>query len=160
MSVIIILIVILFGWTGLSSETATSTVPVARPVCVEGPSGEPCNSWETVSIDGIEGVIVAEADVAAFGVNDEPWTPTVDNVISAEQAIAEEQGDLPDHRRQYAGYIEDGDHMIFVNGFCDDFGQDWEREPIIVMDGGECFFNAVYNVDSATLEWFTFNGDA
>ena len=127
---------------------------------MQGPSGDQCSAWERVEIDGIEGVIVAEADVSAFVGDDEPWTPTVDDVTAVELAIAEEQGALPDHRRQYAGFTEDGDLKIFVNGFCDDFGQDWEREPIIVMDGGECFFNAVYNVDRASLEWFTFNGEA
>jgi hypothetical protein len=29
-----------------------------------------------------------------------------------------------------------------------------------VLDGGECYFSAVYNVDTSELENFAFNGDA
>jgi hypothetical protein len=62
--------------------------------------------------------------------------------------------------RQYLGLVIDGDRKIYVNGFCDDMGRNWYAEYVAVDDGGDCFFGGMYNVDTAELEYFSFNGFA
>lgn len=145
------LLVILFGF------------PIAPTAGVDGITGI---GWERVSVDGIEGVIVPAHDAGSLVsrtypdlAGDDYWTPTLADVEAAEAAIAAEQGDLT-HRRQYAGYAENGERKVYVNGFCEGFDSKWTIQPVRVEDGGECYFTAVYNVDRDELEMFRFNGEA
>ena len=160
MAVILVLILVIFGFTAFESETAQSPT-----VCVQDIGGdcvpEPADGWAPVSFDEFEGVIVPAEDVDDTGwfTMDEAWTPTEEDVIAAEAAIEEDQGQLG-HMRQYIGVVEDGEHKIVVNGFCDAWGQNWQAELVFVMDGGDCYFTAIYNVDTDELENFMFNGEA
>jgi hypothetical protein len=157
MSIIILIIILILGFFGIAVAD--------EPDC--GPDGcvaveETTPAWQPVSINGLEGVIVAEADGPQFDIfvtADGYWTPAVADLEAAEAAIAADQGAL-DHLRQYVGYLEDGQRKILVNGFCDPFGYAWQAEPVFVMDGGDCYFQAVYNVDDAELESFSFHGEA
>jgi hypothetical protein len=103
-------------------------------------------------------VIVAPDDVNGFGLPEPYWAPTANDIAAAESAIAAAEGDL-EHYRQYAGFTEDGDRLLLVNGFCN-AEPDWTSRIVFVMDGGECYFTAIYNVDTEELESFMFNGDA
>jgi len=87
------------------------------------------------------------------------WLPGLADIEAAELALSDEVGEL-DHDRQYAGYIEDGNRKIYINGFCDAPGVDWHERPVLVQDGGDCFFTTIYNVDAGELERFRFNGEA
>lgn len=122
--------------------------------------------WEVVSVDGIEGVIVPEWDADRLISRTYPdlagdvyWTPTVADIEAAETAIAAEQGALT-HRRQYAGFTENGARNVYVNGFCEGFDSKWTTQPVRVEDGGACYFTAIYSVDGDKLEMFRFNGEA
>lgn len=162
MSILAIIFVLIFGFFSTDVTAISSTPVVARPTCAPTTTG--CvdevtdASWTTVTIGGVEGVIAPETVAADFGYEG-GWVPTVEQVTAAEAAITAEQGEL-DHDRQYVGFTEDGQQKIFVNGFCDSFDMDWQHTPILVMDGGDCFFGAAYNVETSELEWFSFNGDA
>jgi hypothetical protein len=170
MSIIVILIVIIFGIFGAAfDDDPVARSVVVAPECVaatesteeqaDGCGAPENNEWIPVDVGGIQGVIVTESDSPLFTEGEGYWTPTVAEIADTEDAIQHEQGGL-DHIRQYVGFIEDGERKIYVNGFCDAFGIDWETVPVMVDDGGDCYFTAVYNVDSEGLEWFTFNGDA
>ncbi len=130
-------------------------VVVATPVLIRNESWE----WEEIAVGEINGVVVPEraASSLVFGTYDDYWTPTLTDVETVEAAIAAEQGQL-DHMRQYAGFVENGERKVFVNGFCDALGIDWTSAPVLVDDGGECFFTAIYNIDQDELETFRFNG--
>lgn len=173
MSWLIWIFVILFGFLAFGQASAvdcsnspggTEECP-ARRVSVTPASPEPSGwVWEEVSVGEIRGVIVPARDAGSLVYGTRPeipdedyWTPTLADVEAAEAAIAAEQGDL-EHNRQYAGFTEDGERKIFVNGFCQSFSADWTREPVLVDDGGDCFFTAIYNVDRDVLEMFRFNG--
>lgn len=121
--------------------------------------------WEEVTVGEIEGVIIPEAAASSLLFGSYPdleygdyWTPTLMDVEAAASAIAAEQGEL-DHMRQYAGFIENGDRKVYVNGFCDALGIDWTSERVLVDDGGDCFFTAICNIEQAELEMFRFNGE-
>ena len=136
-------------------------VVVSTPVLVQNESRE----WEEIAVGEISGVIVPERAAGSLLSSRFPelesgdfWTPTLMDVKAVESVIAAEQGQL-DHMRQYAGFIENGERKVLVNGFCDALGIDWRSAPVLVDDGGECFFTAIYNVDQVTLETFRFNGE-
>lgn len=160
--IIVIIGVLLFGWSSAVEPTASGVEdPRAATVVVR----DPVQVWPLVRIGTIEGVILPEADAdrltAGLVPGDEVtyWTPTTANVERAEQVIAAEQGDLQ-QMRQYAGFIEDDQRKIVVNGFCDDLGFDWQTSDIVrVDDGGDCYFTAIFNVDADELESFQFNGE-
>jgi hypothetical protein len=170
MSLIIFILAIIFGLGG----GAFDDDPVARrvdvpPECVvatesTGEQGDGCGAadrddWNIVEIDGVQGAIVTETNGPLFIDSDAYWTPSVVDIADAETAILQDEGELG-HTRQYVGFLEDGQRKISINGFCDDMGYDWEHEPVVVDDGGDCFFTAVYDMETGALEWFTFNGDA
>jgi hypothetical protein len=156
MSIIILIIFVLVGFFGIAeaddSDCAGDGKGCASPAAV-------ATAWMPVTVDDIDGVIVTEEDGAHFIGAEAFWTPATTDVAAAEAAIAAEQGIL-NHQRQYVGFVEDGDHKVLVNGFCDAFGLDWMSQPVLVEDGGECYFEAVYNAASGVLERFQFNGEA
>lgn len=134
--------------------------------------------WQPVITDGVKGVIVPERDVpdltnwGADGPIEGVWTPGKADIAARESRIetaaASSQspsGDpkpdsLKGYARQYGGIIEAGERKIFVNGFCRVDDDTWLSHPYIVMDGGNCYFQAIYNVEDQTFERFQFNGDA
>lgn len=156
-----ILILLIFGLVAfVQSDDQAARAPVARVSPIDN------EWWEPVKVDHVEGVIVPAGDAPLFvnslGLDldeDAYWRPTAADVEAAEGALAEEAGEL-EHKRQYAGYIEDGERKIFINGFCDTIGIDWRERPVLVDDGGDCFFTAIYNVERGKLERFRFNGEA
>lgn len=175
MTWIIWILAALFGlfvfWQAEQTDCATSPggtdeCPVRRvvlptPAVVRGEGGE----WEEVTIGDIQGVIIPAHDAGSLVHGTKPeapeggfWTPAIAHLESAEAAIAAERGQL-DHMRQYAGFIEDGERKVFVNGFRDALGIDWTTERVLVDDGGDRFFTAIYNVDRDELEMFRFNGE-
>lgn len=156
MSLIAIILIILafFGVGTFAAEPVAVSTVSAVPAIVE----ELAEGWTLVEVEGVRGVIVAPEAGAAFGLSEPYWAPTVADVADAEVAIAEAEGVL-DHTRQYAGFTEDGERKILVNGFCTEEPY-WTHDIVMVMDGGACFFTAIYNADTAELESFRFNGDA
>jgi hypothetical protein len=150
--------------------------------CCAEPSLTPATTWQPVQGDGYAGVIVPEADGPLFfqSLNGtEPagyWTPTATEIDQLESNLsmyiypppcgdspAPEQiwQNLETYHRQYAGFVaDDGHNLILINAFCDDLGINWQSEPVVVMDGGACFFRLTY--DPATGDFFDLrvNGEA
>lgn len=55
--------------------------------------------------------------------------------------------DLSKYQRQYMSYIDTtGDRIVWVNCFCKTLENDWKNTPIVVADGGNCFFNVKINL--------------
>jgi hypothetical protein len=155
MSILIIIILILVGAFGFEVAVESGCQPV-EDGCIETVTS---TTWMPVEVDDVPGVIVAEEDGPRFLAADGFWTPLIDDLEAAEFAVAVEHGDL-DHLRQYVGFIENGQQKIYINGFRDSVDLDWMSEPVVVEDGGEAFFQAVFNVESGELERFQFNGEA
>jgi hypothetical protein len=63
------------------------------------------------------------------------------------------------YQQQFFGYVVDGQQMIYSNYFCMEF-EDWQTEFVFVLDGGDCFFQAVYDVVSGEIINLSINGDA
>jgi hypothetical protein len=150
-----------------------ATQPVDKPDCA--PEGDGCRvervvalpdpdtaakGWVPVETNGVYGVIVPDSDADEFAAQaDDYWTPTPADIELAEAALFEDQGGI-DRFRQYYGTVEDGKQKILINGFCDAFDRNWYQESVFVLDGGDCYFHATYDVETDTIEGFYFNGNA
>jgi hypothetical protein len=133
--------------------------------------------WQPVSGPGYHGAIVPVDEVAEYvlglnGVSTQgAWTPTKEQIAELEaelpgflrtlSSISLDLDDrLPEYQRHYMGYVAEGHAYILVNAFCSVPGGNAESEPVIVMDGGDCFFYAVWNPTTATFVDFQANGEA
>ena len=81
---------------------------------------------------------------------------------------------LPDYVRQYVGFISPaGERMLWVNALCAVLEQPverngeytmeawpWQKELILVDDGGDCYWSILINLDERTYSNFLVNGNA
>ncbi|HYF46032.1 MAG TPA: hypothetical protein VD926_07455 [Acidimicrobiales bacterium] len=117
-----------------------------------------------------EGAVVFtpdEEETDIYG-NEVTWTPDAEQLRIAEEALGDfiadhpEDGveDLEEYHRQYTGTGEEGE-VISVNALCVDSGiEGWEDEIILVNDGGSCFWQAEFDVESLDVVTFNVNGEA
>jgi hypothetical protein len=134
--------------------------------------------FEVVKTGDFEGVIVPREKAKDFmkafsGIEEkESWTPGKDDVLKLEEKIesylkkaAAKMSPnlwtkLADYKRQYIGIMRNGRRVIFANFFCDAFQADWKSSLVAVEDGGDCFFNILYNPGSAAFSDLRINGEA
>ena len=102
------------------------------------------------------------------------WTPSTDDVLKLEERIVEylrqNSGQfshqppvwerLDEYRRQYIGYEIGGKRIIYGNFFCSYEGKDWRQEFLVVLDGGECYFQVEYDIESGMFITLLVNGEA
>ena len=144
-----------------------------QPVILEPTMG----SWEIVEGSGYVGAIVPVSEVESYirGLTGElvqgAWYPTPEQVAELElkliDALDADPNAVPDlsvrvgeYRRHYAGYVWDGKAYLMVNAFCTPGSDDWAAEPVFVMDGGDCFFHAIYDPTTGTFVSLSINGEA
>jgi hypothetical protein len=138
-------------------------------------------TWTPVRGEGYEGVIVPEErvhELTDFYIG-EPiegaWTPTADDIAALERNLPSYEqtvestirgisGDfiqlLPTYKRQYAGFIQGDRKKILVNASCEGDDLNWRTQPLIVMDGSDCFFRVVYDPAAGSYSNFEINGVA
>ena len=142
-------------------------------------------SWHTPLIDSTSHRLWSCSIIKVPSVAD-VWVPNRQQIRALEpilaRVIAESLGTRPqrplvkDYYRQYVGIVVSGRRLIFVNGFHQSFFQllsrsdssdrkarsappfDWRHKQVQVCDGGEYYFGAIYDPDSATVVRFGFNG--
>ena len=106
----------------------------------------------------------------------EYWTPSEDDILELENRLSSylqqtnsdrfDQQKTPiwerldEYNRQYIGIILDGKQVIYANYFCDSLETDWKDDFVFVLDGGDCFFQFKYDVDSAEFFDLQVNGVA
>jgi len=67
---------------------------------------------------------------------------------------------LPTYQRQYLGIETDEGRFLIINGFCDTVGIDPLTSVVVVEDGGDCFWHAVYDLETRTFERLLVNGES
>ena len=69
---------------------------------------------------------------------------------------------LDGYKRQYVPVInEKGEKEVWVNFFCDDWGtHKWKTEILVVLDGGNCYFNLKINLMKKSYSELSINGYA
>jgi hypothetical protein len=146
-------------------------------VCQQSPAktDEP---FEVIKIDEFEGVIIPREKAVGFmkafsGLDEkEAWTPGRNSVLKLEEKIesylkqaADKRSPslwskLAKYKRQYVGVTRNGRKVIFVNFFCDAFDANWKTHPVAVDDGGDCFFNLLFDPGSSAFSDLQINGEA
>ncbi len=129
-----------------------------------------------------EGVIFYEQNAENAGLGFEfgnpvldYWTPEQAQVRALEAGIVpfleseiapDEYGygfwdDLEGYQRQYFGVtFERGTPLIYANYFCSGDFESWRTRYVLVMDGGDCFFQVLYNPASGAFTNLRINGMA
>lgn len=132
---------------------------------------------EVVSGNNFTGVIfnptMAEQLVAFFGDSDRYqryWQPTRRHIVALESALLpylESQSqalsvrvEYEGYGRQYAGAIQGGQPLIILNAFCDTDNFTWLETPVVVDDGGNCYFSVRWDVSTGTFFELRINGEA
>jgi hypothetical protein len=135
-----------------------------------------------LEVGGSEAVIFTAANAGEqgldlwFGLGDGGyWTPGEEEIIALEEGLEpylrEEAGDtyprlseeLSSYKRQYFGIVNEGEREILGFFFCDadyDSFDDWQDELVAVMDGGDCFFQLHYNVETDSFHNLSVHGEA
>jgi len=69
--------------------------------------------------------------------------------------------DLKRYKRQYIAMINGkGEKEVWINCICDIYTKDWRNGLIIVLDGGNCFFNLKINLTAKKYFELSVNGEA
>ncbi len=153
-------------------EAAASPTPSAPPT-ITSSALEGTN--EKVKTDDFEGVIFSAENAAITGVANQGqtyWTPSQAEVLALENRLGpylqqtaprDYPGplrDLSEYKRQYVGILINGQQVIFVNFFCNAHGLDWSREFVFVTDGGSCYFEVKYNLETGEFSDLSIHGEA
>ena len=102
------------------------------------------------------------------------WTPSENDIIILEESIAvylseksflfygepPEGEQLAAYQRQFIGIEHDGSRIIYGNYFCNSLGIDWRQKIVSVDDGGDCYFQVKYDVDSGMFTMLMVNGQS
>ena len=102
------------------------------------------------------------------------WTPSENDVLALEDgraAYLQDHADrfyegapawerLNEYNRQYIGIILGEKKIIYANYFCDSIEMDWRKDFVFVLDGGDCFFQFKYDVDTSEFFDLQVNGVA
>ncbi len=67
---------------------------------------------------------------------------------------------LDEYHRQYVGLVVDGKPLIYGNFFCTETETDWLNEWVIVLDGGDCFFQVTFDVEGQMFIRLQVNGES
>ena len=127
----------------------------------------------TIETDKVKGIICTDAKQWEFMFKGkELWAPTKEQVLEAETEIERFLKDkppvqspnlwqkLPRYKRQYVGFIIDGHKRIFCNFYCSRLEEPLTCKPVMVADGGDCFFQLEYDVEGEKVEKLQINGVA
>ena len=129
--------------------------------------------YNPLQVPDFEAVIVPQEQASDFiySLNGERtinnWTPTKEDILELEDHIKAYIKELPsnslmpltEYKRQYAGAIINHHRLLYGNFFCQAFKVDWHKDPLVVMDGGNCFFQVIYDLDTQDFVSFNINGE-
>ena len=64
------------------------------------------------------------------------------------------------YRRQYIPFMKDGQKYVWANFFCGSTEEHkkWKKEPVLVFDGGACYFRVTINLSKRRFFNFYVNG--
>ena len=121
-----------------------------------------------------QGVLFTEGQVDRLYVGETAfWTPTAEDVAALEAglgAFLQKRADprldaqvlptLPSYNRQYVGIIEDGRRKVYVLFYCDIPLEELQDDILIVLDGGDCYFQLKYDIEDKMFDELMVNGQA
>jgi hypothetical protein len=140
---------------------------------------QPLPAATLIDTDSYSGAIFSADKTAEFITwLDEPadsfWTPTEEDIANFEDGLAaflqensSEYNDttnilenLSEYKRQYFGLVRADEALVLANFFCGTHGEDWGETAVIVDDGGDCYFQVIFNADANTFVSLSINGES
>jgi hypothetical protein len=167
LAIVILLFINLAACSALPDDKPPVDISsTATPNNLESPTGGVNQNWVIVTRKQAEEIASWLGGSGGF------WTPSADDIFKLEERLAEylsqnssyfyrqppvwEQ--LDEYQRQYIG-LERGDRqIIYGNFFCNNLGMDWRQKLVIVEDGGDCYFQVEYDVESEVFIKLLVNG--
>lgn len=168
--------IFLYGWLFLLGVLVTGCDPQALAVLV---TPGPAPGGGVIQTDTFEGMIFSQVEAEPMGVGSMLgrsvtgfWTPGRDDVQALENKLASYLAHaapqtypgplrpLSEYKRQYVGIEVNGQPVIFANFFCNPLNYDWQREFVFVMDGGSCYFELKYDVQTGALYDLSIHGES
>lgn len=64
------------------------------------------------------------------------------------------------YRQYFVSTNESGDKIVNVFCFCVYYDDDWRKNQVYVMDGGNCYLNITINITKNKIEYFGTHGEA
>jgi len=135
--------------------------------------------YTTVATQGTYGIIIDERFATRFvnareGVSFDMWTPSRDDISTAEELLrpyrpddaldrrTRSEFDSPEEAvsRTWFGSIVDGERLLFVNGYCAGGLPAQPLIPIVVSDGGACYWNATIDATAWVIITYRESGEA
>ena len=159
----------LVACSSLPGEKPPVDVPsTGTPENLENPTTTANKNWVVITKERAEEMRVTAWLVGSDGL----WTPSADDILKLEEKIAEYLSQnsnsfysqppvwerLDEYQRQYIGFERGGRQIIYGNFFCNNLGMDWRKKLVIVEDGGDCFFQVEYDVESEMFIKLLVNG--
>jgi hypothetical protein len=115
----------------------------------------------------------AKRDSSILGINAKSATLSNEDVVKIESLIKEKAliynkmhtykpiTEPEKYYKQFIAVIDSkGDKIVWVECFCEAFGNDWKKELQDVDDGGSCFFRLKINLTTNKVIAFSTNGIA
>jgi len=132
-----------------------------------------CEPLPVISVAGCDAVVFPETlgwvEGFAHGEITSYWTPTTSEVLDLEdslrsylkQAAPQLETRIGEYRRQYTGFYHEGKRLMFVNFACDGpWSRGWQCRPVVVDDGGDCFFSLRCDPETSQCSSLWINGEA
>lgn len=129
--------------------------------------------WQTRLVESPVGVIFGKYKPFFFIWDlDQAWTPSIEDVKKGEVALStcarihhpNVYKKLDQYRRQYVGiYDDEGNKRLFINAFIPEKNNEhteWKNVQVLVMDGGDNYFEATINLDYGLCPSFSVHGNA
>lgn len=100
---------------------------------------------------------------------DDAWTPSVADVAAAEAKLtsylrSRGRGQLAErsreYQRQYFGFVQGDVRLLMINFFCDPLETDWRNAAVSIDDGGDCYFQALYDINLGSFTALYVNGES
>jgi hypothetical protein len=100
------------------------------------------------------------------------WTPSESDIIMAERELVPFLQNANDprvsdilraistYKRQYSGIVLNERKLIHINLFCETDARNWTRQEVVVLDGGPCYFNLRFSIETKTFSHLQINGRA
>lgn len=174
----VLLLICPLSWLILGSSSTVEPIPLPTVEPLVLPTAAPATT--IVSNQDFTGVIFPAAQAEMLGIDnlfnlpvEGYWTPIIVDISAlesnlttfladnSEQFRRDIEADLPQYIRQYVGFYSNGDPMIYVNALCDgDNLTDWQTDLVLVADGGDCYFQVIYNTTTDEFSNLTINGEA
>ena len=162
----ILLLINLAACDALPDDKPPVDIPLTATA--KSPTAVANQNWVIVTKEQAEETGIASWLVESDGF----WAPSADDIFKLEEGLAEYLSQnssyfyrqppvwerLDEYQRQYIGLERGGRQIIYGNFFCNNLGMDWRKKLVIVDDGGDCFFQIEYDVESEVFIKLLVNG--